>query len=209
MEDQTRMPRTTWERHIEGVAGVLVVGSAIWMGVTASMTSPPVWFTLIFEIVLLVVGVVLVTMWRGSARSGHALGLLCVAGGLVLPGVISYHTAKQSNLLDLDLIRGVLMMRLGLGVGAVLLSSWIALRRDTARSLPRLTSALVVTAVTAGVGAGFWFGLPKLTTMGPVVQAIGIVAGSGVLLGLLAASAHLWIVTFESACTPDSEPIAD
>lgn len=143
-----RMNRTAY--NIAGLLGWVVLASGV-VGAAAAITNSaggsgwrPAWFMFGFELVIALAGVLAVLLSRGRYGS-IALGLVCVAGTVVVGSLFGY-LGSGGTVWGMGL-KPLLAVRAGLGLAIVGLAAGVQLqgRRDGVRLLAR--------GVMFGVGA--------------------------------------------------------
>ncbi|MCC6322481.1 MAG: hypothetical protein IT438_13710 [Phycisphaerales bacterium] len=170
------------------------------------LTSPPTWFLLGFEFVTFAAAVFGVLLGLGKFPSAPGLALLCVAGAIAASAFLGYLGAAK-ELMGVKL--GPFMLGRWAAAGGIAVAAGIAVvMRHPRASLSKLASGGACAAGLAACGAAIWFLGGAMSKLAPTVQAIAGLIAFVVLLGLLAASVHLFIAAFES-CDVENLPERD
>lgn len=174
----------------------LVAVSALVVGVLALVQPRASWFMFGFEGVVLVSAVLGALLARGRYPEGPSLGLLSVAGAILVGSAFGY-LAGGRTLFGVD----VRMLSAGRALAALVLvgtSAWIVLSRAPRVSLPRFSKGAVLALCVLALLAALWKGRGWIGSLGDVGQlAVGM--GAFVLItGLMAASVHLLVRAFQA-----------
>lgn len=90
-------PTSAASRLVAAVVGVMaVVASVVTLGAVLFRADQPYWMVVGFEVVVLGAGVYGVLIAKGRFRDGPGMALLCVAGTLLVAGVLGYYSTKST-----------------------------------------------------------------------------------------------------------------
>jgi hypothetical protein len=85
-------------RTVAGVVGVVAaVVAAVTIGAVLMRAEQPYWMVVGFEVVVLIAAGFAVGIARGKFRDGPGMALLCVAGTLMVAGVLGYISTKGTQ----------------------------------------------------------------------------------------------------------------
>lgn len=90
-------PTSVPSRLVAAVVGVVaVVVSLVTVGAVLLRADQPYWMVVGFEVVVLAAGVFGLLIARGRFRDGPGMALLCVAGALLVAGVLGFYSTKST-----------------------------------------------------------------------------------------------------------------
>ena len=185
------------------VSALLAIGAIALVGLGAA-ASPPVWFVVGFEAVVLITAVFGILFGLGRFPQAPAMTLALLAGAVGLCSVLGYlSTSVTGHTVGPLPLKPVVGLRLALaallGLGAVVATLGLS-PRLWRRALVGVALAAIPTALGAVVLVGP--GRPLIGAIGSLGVAVTAAAATVAFLawvGLVSAGAHLVITTFERA----------
>lgn len=155
------------------------------------------WFTVCFELVVLVAAAYGWLVSRGWYSDGRAMALLCAAGTVLVASYLGY-LGCNGQLMGRS-VKGALLVRVALAGGLGVASAASVLVRDAKQCLPLLFRGVLLLVPPLVVLAGYMRGVGRaqLDAMDGTARA-GLM-GLAMLMGglMLAVGAHLVIRAFE------------
>lgn len=179
--------------------GVLVVASAAMRIVQGFAATPPLYYSIGFELLALLAGVFAVLTGRGKFADGPGLALLCSAGVVMVATAVTYSTPRAVPLYDIRMLRDPLTAaRMGLGAALAGIGALIVLLRRPAVSIKLLLWGALWTGVAIAIAAPVLFARNALSGLNPVLTTVGAVVGFVFFVGFLSAGLHFIIRAFET-----------
>jgi hypothetical protein len=189
------MPPSPLAKLVQGICAAIAC-SALAAGVMAVVQPRASWVMFGFEAVVLVSAVLGALLGRGKFRDGPSLGLLCVAGAIVVASAFGYLGGGRT-LFGTD-VRTLTLARAAAGAALVGVAAWLVLSRAPGATLPRFTKGAALSLGVIALLAGLWKGQRWIGSLNDVGQlAVGMVAFA-LITALLAASIHMLVRAFQA-----------
>lgn len=194
------------------VSAVLVLSALPVLWLTVVRGDAVLWFSTVFELLVIAAGVFGVLSGLGRFREGWALALACVAGTVLVCGVFAFVEIRANFGTDPDLgrlLKPFLAFRLSLAGLIALLASLAVFSRDRACWRAFLTGAIVLApavGVLAWLGAtgGSFLSATRATPGAEAARILMLCLGGLVLVGLISVGGHLLIRAYEHG-RPDAD----
>lgn len=180
----------------------------LWLAVFAG--DAVLWFSAVFELLVLGAAVVGVLAGLGSFRDGWGLALACVAGTSLVTGVFAFIELRanfNTDPLYAGLLKPYLAARIAMAAGFGLLASLAVFSRNRS-CWHALIKGLFVLAPAAGItvwlatrGASF-LGATRATPGAEAARILMLCLGGLVLIGLISVGCHLLIRAYELGRNP-------
>ena len=167
-------------------------------------------YVLMFEPVVLVSGFFAVVVGLGLVKDGRAMSLAMCGGAVAILAVLSdtsipsriYGANAPSAVIGGVEIQPFAIARLIGGLVLLGMSGVYALARSGRAGVPCLVRAVVLSVpVVVGLGGGVFMltskGRSAVSGVSPSFVAIGLVIGSVIVGGFIAAAVHQWVRAFE------------
>jgi hypothetical protein len=187
------------------LSGVLIASVPPVYWLIVARADAVLWFSTIFETLVLAAGVFGVLSGLGRFRDGWALSLICVAGTVLVCGVFAFVEIRANFGSDAGvagLLKPYLAGRLGLAAGLALVASAAVFSRNPAswkallRGLAVLAPAVAVLAWLFVTGGSF-LGATRATPGAEAARILMLSLGGLVLIVLISVGGHLLIRAFE------------
>jgi hypothetical protein len=181
-----------------GVVSLLVAISSVAAIAGGLFNSPPAWFLVCFEMVVLLAAAFGVLAGRGRFAESLPMTLLCVGGAIAVSSALGYLGADR-QLLGRSLKLFLLARMLAAGF-LVAVAAADVLRHDR-RSLGVLARGLACGALPLGMLAAYWKGMgaSTLASMDGTVRALLYIFAFLALGAMICASVHLVVRAFQLA----------
>jgi hypothetical protein len=192
------------------LSAVLGISSlpVLWLAVFAG--DAVLWFSAVFELLVLGSAVVGLLAGLGRFRDGWGLALACVAGTSLVVGVFAFIELRanfNTNPSYAGLLKPYLAARIAMAAGFGLLASLAVFSRNTA-CWRALVKGLIVLAPAAGItvwlatrGAAF-LGATRATPGAEAARILMLCLGGLVFIGLISVGCHLLIRAYELGRAP-------
>lgn len=177
-----------------------IFAAGIWGVITGFRTSPVNWFVVGLEAVITVagaIGVMHATASRRGFREGPAIGLVCVAGAVLVCAGLSFITLNAG-------FRGIqrdpfFLARTAAGCGLLALAAVAVLLRKPSETFRPLLVGVVMGVLAAATAAPLVLpGTRKaIQAAHPVVESLTFLIAGVLLIGFVSASTHLIIKAFD------------
>lgn len=182
-----------------GVVSLLVAISSVAAIAGGLLNSPPAWFLVCFELVVLLAAVFGMLAARGRFAEGLPMTILCVAGAIAVASALGYLGADR-QLLGRSLKLFLLARMLAAGFLGVAAAADV-LRHDP-RALGVLGRGLICGIIPIGVLAAYWKGgAAALASMDGTLRALLYIFAFLVLGAMICASVHMVVRAFQIAAS--------
>jgi hypothetical protein len=180
----------------------------LWLAVFGG--DAVLWFSSIFELLVLGAAVIGLLAGLGRFREGWGLALACVAGTALVVGVFTFVELRanfNSHPSYAGLLKPYLATRFGFALGFALLASLAVFSRNRA-CWAALAKGLIVLAPAGGilawigVSGGAFLGATRATPGAEAARILILCLGGLVLVGLISVGGHLLIRAYELGRAP-------
>jgi hypothetical protein len=195
------------------VAAVLVLSALPVLWLTLVRGDAVLWFSTVFELLVIAAGVFGVFSGLGRFRQGWGLSLACVAGTVLVCGVFAFVEIRANFGTDAAIagvLKPFLAFRLGLAGLLGLLATLAVFSRDRScwgafiRGVLVLAPAVGVLA-WLGTSGGSFLSATRATPGDEAARILMLCLGGLVLVGLISVGGHLLIRAYEHG-RADAEP---
>lgn len=189
---------------------ILLAASALpvlWL--TLVRSDATLWFSTVFELLVITAAVFGVFSGLGRFREGWALSLACVAGTVLVCGVFAFVEIRANFAGDAavaGLLKPYLAFRLALAAGLAGVASLTVFSRNPASWKLLLWGVVILApalAVLAWVGTSGLLGGTRATPGAEAVRILALCLGGLVVVVMVSVGLHLLIRAYEMGRTPD------
>lgn len=192
------------------LSGILGISTLPVLWLTLFGGEAVLWFSSVFELLVLGAAVVGIFAGLGRFRDGWALALACVAGTSLVSGVFAFVELRANFNNDpsyAGLLKPYLGIRVAMAAGFAGLASLAVFCRNPAcwraliKGLVILTPAMGVCAWLATTGGAF-LGSTRATPGAEAARILMLCLGGLVFIGLISVGCHLLIRAYELGRAP-------
>lgn len=194
---------------ISAALGALLALSALARIAQALLASPPHWFLLGFEAIVLVAAAIAVLLARADRpgfREGPALGLACVAGAVFVCSILGTVTKLAASDLRTIFTDPFTLARMLFAGAFGALAAITIFARAPRKAAKSLATGGVLLAVAVVIPAA-WLVPPlraAITALNPVLLTVVVVLVSLVLIALVSTGVGCVIAAFEAGAEKDA-----
>ncbi len=199
-------PPPAWARMATlGLSVVLALSTLPGLWVTLFRGDAVLWFSTVFELLVLAAAGFGVAAGLGRFRQGWGLALACVAGTVLVCGVFAFLEVRANFGDDAGVggrLKAFLAMRLGLAALLATVASLAIFARNR-RSWGALAKAaalfapVILVGVLAATGHTGPLGVPRESPGAEAARIIALCFGGLVAIGLVSVGGHLVIRAYE------------